>query len=295
MALPGGGSTVSVAVSPFGAAARPAAADTHIGGPAGRLVPCFAPVPVPSAERGRESLAALSKERLEYGMVLHGRRPVGSRRNRADGAAESPSVAPSGHSPGVFNAPVRLVEPLQEPHVFRNEGEYWTIIYAGQVVRIRSIVGLRHLAQLVWHPQREFHVLDLMRAVATTDSRRGRPPSRSWGTANDARAVSDYRRRVQELEEERAEAQSLHDLSRVQRVCIELEVLVRELRSRTRGGHVVIEAERARVAVSKGLTAALGRIRSMHAALAAHLEATVKRGYVCVYRPDPRVPVRWEC
>ena len=51
--------------------------------------------------------------------------------------------------------------------------------------------------------------------------------------------------------------------------------------------------ERARVAVTKNIKAALLRIREHHPALADHLDATVRRGYACAYRPDPRVPIRW--
>jgi hypothetical protein len=54
------------------------------------------------------------------------------------------------------------------------------------------------------------------------------------------------------------------------------------------------EAERARIAVTKGIKATLARIRAGHRALADHLDVSVKRGYVCVYRPDPRSPIRWE-
>jgi len=52
--------------------------------------------------------------------------------------------------------------------------------------------------------------------------------------------------------------------------------------------------ERARVAVTKNIKAALGRIREHHPTLADHLDATVRRGYACVYRPDPRVPTKWD-
>ncbi len=52
--------------------------------------------------------------------------------------------------------------------------------------------------------------------------------------------------------------------------------------------------ERARVTVTKGIKSALERIGSVHPALARHLEVTVRRGYVCSYNPDPRVPICWE-
>jgi hypothetical protein len=52
-------------------------------------------------------------------------------------------------------------------------------------------------------------------------------------------------------------------------------------------------AERARVTVTKGIKAALDRLAASHPSLAAHLAATVRRGYVCTYLPDPRAPITW--
>jgi hypothetical protein len=51
--------------------------------------------------------------------------------------------------------------------------------------------------------------------------------------------------------------------------------------------------EPARVAVTKGIKRAIEVIATHHPALAAHLEATVRRGYLCRYTPDPRHPIEW--
>jgi hypothetical protein len=45
--------------------------------------------------------------------------------------------------------------------------------------------------------------------------------------------------------------------------------------------------------VTKGIKKALAKLAAAHPALADHLTATVKRGYLCVYRPDPRRPIHW--
>jgi hypothetical protein len=52
--------------------------------------------------------------------------------------------------------------------------------------------------------------------------------------------------------------------------------------------------ERARLVVTKGISAALARINAASPALGQHLLATVRRGYLCAYVPDPRHPIRWE-
>src|SRR5262245_32972983 len=38
------------------------------------------------------------------------------------------------------------------PQIFRREGEYWTISYAGTTIRLRDGVGVRYLAELLAQP-----------------------------------------------------------------------------------------------------------------------------------------------
>jgi non-specific serine/threonine protein kinase len=177
--------------------------------------------------------------------------------------------------------------------VFRLEGEFWTVTYTGRILRLADSVGLRHLAQLLWHPQREFHAIDLMRALAAAGlSRAGRPP-RTDAPAIDAGALAAYRQRLRDLEEELTEAEAREDLGRTDAIRRERDAIVFELRHGARGRELKRDAERARIAVTKALKVALSRIRAIHPDLGSHLDASLKRGYVCVYRPDPRCPIRW--
>ena len=52
--------------------------------------------------------------------------------------------------------------------------------------------------------------------------------------------------------------------------------------------------ERARVNVTRSVRAVLQRIAAHHPGLGVHLSATIKTGAFCCYRPDPRIPIRWE-
>jgi hypothetical protein len=47
--------------------------------------------------------------------------------------------------------------------VFRREGDYWTVAYAGQTAHLRDVKGLSYLACLLRRPGREVHVLELVR------------------------------------------------------------------------------------------------------------------------------------
>src|SRR5262249_14586153 len=49
-------------------------------------------------------------------------------------------------------------------NVLRREGDYWTISYEGRALRLKDTKGLRYLAELLRHPGREFHVVDLVGA-----------------------------------------------------------------------------------------------------------------------------------
>jgi|ERR1051326_1357676 hypothetical protein len=55
-----------------------------------------------------------------------------------------------------------------------------------------------------------------------------------------------------------------------------------------------VATERARLNVTRRIRAARERIALIHPSLGAHLEATVRTGKSCCYRPDPRVPIRWQ-
>jgi hypothetical protein len=131
--------------------------------------------------------------------------------------------------------------------VFRQEGEYWTVVFDGAVVRLRDAKGLRYLARLLAHPGREFHTLDLeaTEAQAAPTAPRGVRASggeaelavrRDLGDAGallDATAKAAYQARIQELRAELEEAEGGNDPIRAAKARHELDFLVEEL---ARGG-----------------------------------------------------------
>lgn len=56
----------------------------------------------------------------------------------------------------------------------------------------------------------------------------------------------------------------------------------------------VTDAEHARVRVTKAIRGALARIARLNPSLGEHLQATIRTGTLCSYRPDPRAPLAWE-
>lgn len=177
--------------------------------------------------------------------------------------------------------------------VMRCEGEYWTLAFEGTVCRVRDAKGLRHLALLMRHPNRSFHVLDLLSPDVNDRARW----SGDLGPVLDERARSEYRRRLSELQEERAEAQRCHDLGRAERLEAEIELvrtqLVTAMGFNGRAARTGSYAERARLVVTKRINAAVKRIAAAHPRLGHHLASSVRTGTVCVYRQSPGDRATW--
>jgi tetratricopeptide (TPR) repeat protein len=189
--------------------------------------------------------------------------------------------------------------------VFRREGEYWSIAFAGEAFRLKDVKGLHYLAQLLRHPGREFHVLDLAAAGQAGGARPS--PAREddlhqarlsgTGPVLDEQAKAAYRARLRDLEEELAEATAWADPVRAAKARQERQFLADELaaavglggRDRADGS----PAERARVSITKAVKIALARIRAHSPDLAGHLDATIHTGTFCCYTPDPRAPITW--
>jgi ActR/RegA family two-component response regulator len=198
-------------------------------------------------------------------------------------------------------------EPISaaRPSVFRQEGEYWAIAYAGDAFRLKDSKGLRYLARLLAERGQELHALDLVtgerphdRADRVVEPGLTAARPRDAGEIIDARAKAEYRRRLAELEEELEEARSFGDDERAAHVEEERDFLVAEL-ARALGLHgrarrAASPSERARVSVTRAIRAAIARIREHSNALSEHLERTIRTGTFCSYRPDPHAPIDWQ-
>jgi pimeloyl-ACP methyl ester carboxylesterase len=194
-------------------------------------------------------------------------------------------------------------EPEEPAMLFRREGDYWTIAFAGQVVRMRDAKGLGYLARLLRDPHREFHVLDLLAG----DAPRGRDAAGEDGlvaAAPNAGAVLDapakiaYRERIAELDGELEQARRFNDVERAARVEGELDSLTRELAGALglggRDRRAASDSERARASVGKALRSAMRRLDDRHPELGRHLSLAVRTGMFCTYDPDPSVSGTWD-
>ena len=61
-----------------------------------------------------------------------------------------------------------------------------------------------------------------------------------------------------------------------------------------RDGSDVRAREQARLNVTRAIRATLNVLAEVHPSLAEHLQATLRTGRSCSYRPDPRAPIAWD-
>ncbi|HVL56939.1 MAG TPA: hypothetical protein VM491_10565, partial [Burkholderiaceae bacterium] len=234
------------------------------------------------------ALGSDAQAQLEFRAARAGFERVGATHQAARADRELGAPAPMVSRPSATHespGPPVQATPAQEPRaapneVFRREGEYWCVTSGDRTIRLRDAKGMRYLAQLLAHPDRDFLVFDLISAV-----RGASPEADGNGDADlavtdlgdagqllDARAKAAYRRRLAEIDEDIEEARNCGDAEREMRAESERDFLLRELaravgldgRDRRAGA----ASERARVSVTRAIRLAIDRIREHHPRLA---------------------------
>lgn len=206
-------------------------------------------------------------------------------------------------------APARVGEGQRPDGELVQQGDYWVMRLDAREVRLRDSKGVRYLARLLTEAGVELHAMDLERggtapqvaSVAATgeaDWIVRSAYSEDAGAVLDPEAKRHYRARIQELREDIDEAERFNDPERASRARDELEFLGRELAGAVglggRDRKAASQAERARVNVTRAVRNAVKRIREYDEELGGHLEAFVRTGTFCCYRPPPGHVVDWE-
>jgi len=183
---------------------------------------------------------------------------------------------------------------ITEDNAFRNEGEYWTVSFAGTIARLKDSKGLRDIAVLLGSPNREIAAVDLI-------ARDGGVVARAVGSGADAGEILDeqaraaYKERILQLRDDIEDAELNNDPTRAGRAREELDALTEQLagayglggRARKAGD----PAERARKAVSERIRDAVAKLAKEHPALHRHFKASIRTGAFCSYMPER--PVTW--
>jgi hypothetical protein len=214
-------------------------------------------------------------------------------------AAAAPARPVATDAEPVPTGPATVPTGEAEPASLRREGDFWRISFASKTVLVRHSRGLSLLVHLLRNPGEEIHVSaldalspsDAAMPTHTASVERGEPVGDlgDAGEVLDAQAKATYRRRLVELREELAEAETCNDLGRAESLRAELEALVDQLRQATglggRSRRAASNTERVRVAVTRRIRAAITQIEKHHEPLGEHLTATIHTGYFCSYGP----------
>ena len=241
--------------------------------------------------------------------------------DRRDGVAHDDDLDSALTGPDGLGLATIAPEPAERPPLasarFRSEGEYWTLAYAGETMRLKDSRGMRYIAQLLRHPGREFHATELeMRSESGAVANFAARPlqriseeelsaaglhSDSSGDAGemlDARAKGAYRRRLDDLRGFLEEAKAQGNVERAFELEEEISFLTRELsRAVGLGGRdrrAASVAQRSRLNVTRAIRRSIEKIRRHHPALGAYLATWIKTGLQCVYRDQSRPALQWE-
>jgi tetratricopeptide (TPR) repeat protein len=244
-------------------------------------------------------------EKLETAIEVYRRCGAGERWiERAAAAMPHPSAA--FHN----GKPARPPASTVSPRLFRKDGEYWTIAFGGQPIRLKDTKGLHYIACLLRHPGTEFAAVALANKTHNDDGEvvhDGRISSSDLGIelradlgdagyVLDERAKADYRKRLRELREELEQAEQFNDYGRQQGLRSEIQAIADELKAGVGRGGIDRKAashlERARSSISKRIKFAVKKILQADRAAGSHLSESIHTGYRCVYLPKQKVD--WE-
>jgi hypothetical protein len=173
------------------------------------------------------------------------------------------------------------------PSTFRHDGDYWTVAFANSVCRVKDSLGMSYLVQLLRRPHQEVHVLALTNEQPVTSAET--VPSTKSEEQDDLQPLFASKQRLQELQEELAEAEAFHDTGRKERLLIELETLTEAVLQAAKENTRCRKAaatERTRLNVTRAIKTAIKHIADVHPSLGRCLIKTIKTGILCAYLPE---------
>ncbi len=190
--------------------------------------------------------------------------------------------------PGVDDPPIGP----QCVHLHPMPGGLWLVGSDGSATPLRALRGFGYLRELVRRPYQPVSALDLAGAGAQIVAQPG------LGDLLDRQALTAYRDRLRDLDQELNEAKEWSDVGRIETIGAERDALLGELgRSTGLNGRTRIAGsshERARVAVQKAISAAIDRIATVDESLGQHLQASIHTGLSCSYQPSSEVRPDWQ-
>jgi hypothetical protein len=176
----------------------------------------------------------------------------------------------------------------------------WWIQFDEEKSFLHNHKGVRQVVTLLKSPWTDVPSINLFHEEPTTKPTRLDPDVTGRGDARggdviDGQAMKEYITQVELLQAQRREAEALDDLDRMGEIDSTMSWLNAQIREgRGKGGRLrqfSTESERARLAVSQTLKAALIQIEREMPILHDHLQRYLHMGTICRYEPE--VPRHW--
>jgi tetratricopeptide (TPR) repeat protein len=191
------------------------------------------------------------------------------------------------------NAAAQSVAPQQG--LLARDAKVWRVVWNGAEAHVPDAKGVHDLAVLLERSGEEVHAAELYAARSAGALPVSAAVDRGDAVVDDT-ARAAYRTRLAALDRELDAAEDDHDLVRVERVRVERDALIDELRRnfdlKGRSRRLGDMSERARKAVTARLRDAIAVIEHSHPSLGAHLRSAVRTGTFCSYQPAE--PTAWE-
>ncbi|QSB15093.1 AAA family ATPase [Natronosporangium hydrolyticum] len=178
---------------------------------------------------------------------------------------------------------------------FRYDGRVWVLSFAGRTVHLPAAKGLNDLRVLLGRPGVDVPATELLNPA-------GGEQVQATGRLGadlvlDERAKLEYRRRLEQLDEEIDRAAQRADDQRAAELDQERAALIEQLRTAAglggRPRRLGDQGERARKTVTARIRDTLRRLDQHHPELAEHLRASISTGVTCRYQPARRVGWRF--
>jgi hypothetical protein len=183
-------------------------------------------------------------------------------------------------------------------YVFRRKGEYWEVAYGDNVSRlINHTNGMEYIARLLRAPNQEIDAVELVsggngngdESRLDWDDTENMSDGDGYQEVLDSAARKHYKKRLTELNIERADAERRHDSVELTRIDADYKRISEEIDKNTGlGGRpraFSSQSERARTSVKNSIVRAIGKIKAVNQSLATHLEDCIETGTKCEYKP----------
>jgi TolB-like protein/tetratricopeptide (TPR) repeat protein len=184
-------------------------------------------------------------------------------------------------SPRVF----MRATPVEPENFILKEGEVWHLSFEGVSLRLPGAKGILDLVKLLSKPEHQFHCTELVGGGIITSAEK----------AFDEKAKRAYQRRILELREEISRLDEDNDSQRSEALHEEYEGIVEHLKTSLGLRGVIRQAndemEKTRSAVTWRIRHIIQKIGKHHPAFGKHLNASIKTGLFCSYRPEK--PMKW--